>query len=138
MFLTITALAAMVVVAQVANSNPTAPDEDFVTCGGHRAPTCADCYLRTGSREYGASWCRGECKWNAATSTCIFVCMDNFEYCHTAKLDCEQEFVKKNCKKHCNLCPKVCNDNGSWCELGKPDCSTKPAQENCAKYCGLC
>ena len=32
-------------------------------------------------------------------------CKDKIEACQTAQLDCEQDFVKTNCQKHCNLCP---------------------------------
>merc|ERR1719464_2416823 len=31
-----------------------------VLCGGHRAPTCADC-----PQGHGSSWCNGDCIWKA-------------------------------------------------------------------------
>ena len=63
-------------------------------------------------------------------------CKDKIEACQTAQLDCEQDFVKTNCQKHCNLCQ--CKNIGAWCDKGKPDCTTTFAKENCAKYCGIC
>jgi len=67
-------------------------------------------------------------------------CKDSFEECHTTQWDCEQDFVKKNCQKHCNLCQPgyYCKDEASWCEQAKPNCSITLAQEKCAKYCGQC
>ena len=36
-----------------------------VVCGGHKAPTCADC-----PQGNGAAWCNGECRWDSSTSQC--------------------------------------------------------------------
>lgn len=37
-----------------------------VSCGGHYAPTCADC-----PGGFGASYCNGVCRWDDATSQCV-------------------------------------------------------------------
>lgn len=36
-----------------------------VRCGGHSAPTCADC-----PNGNGAAWCNGECEWDYKTHSC--------------------------------------------------------------------
>ena len=37
-----------------------------VSCGGHYAPTCAEC-----PQGNGAAWCNGECKWSYNTNECL-------------------------------------------------------------------
>jgi len=44
--------------------------DPVINCGGHTAPTCSDCPYQNG-RNYGESWCNGECSWDTMTETCI-------------------------------------------------------------------
>ena len=37
-----------------------------VSCGNHRAPTCADC-----PQGHGAAWCNGECTWHGRENMCV-------------------------------------------------------------------
>ena len=42
------------------------PPIDGVSCGGHSAPTCAEC-----PRGNGAGWCNGQCDWDYTESVCF-------------------------------------------------------------------
>ena len=55
-------------------SPPSSPATPDVLCGGHRAETCALCPFSDGTingENYGASWCSGDCSWDAATNICM-------------------------------------------------------------------
>ena len=41
-----------------------------VLCGGHRAPTCAECPITGSGGWAGSAWCNGDCIWDSATSSC--------------------------------------------------------------------
>ena len=38
-----------------------------VSCGSHRADSCALCPFDSQGNDYGAGWCNGECQWRALT-----------------------------------------------------------------------
>ena len=55
-------------------SPPSSPATPDVLCGGHRAETCALCPFSDGTingANYGASWCNGDCSWDAANNNCM-------------------------------------------------------------------
>lgn len=64
-------------------------------------------------------------------------CQNLQTWCEAAKPDCEQVFVKDQCKKYCGLCP-ACKNKATWCDAAKPDCDTEIAKENCQKFCRIC
>ena len=41
-------------------------DLGLVSCGGHFAASCDLC-----PQGWGASWCNGDCAWDASTASCI-------------------------------------------------------------------
>ena len=44
----------------------TDPPINGVSCGGHSAPTCAEC-----PQGNGAVWCNGQCGWDYTNSVCF-------------------------------------------------------------------
>lgn len=46
-------------------SVPEAVEKDTVSCGNHRAATCADC-----PQGNGPDWCNGDCSWSWSNSNC--------------------------------------------------------------------
>lgn len=128
---------------------PTIPPPPPVDCGGHEAPTCAECPKGEGSK-----WCNGDCEWvspegfcrgrgccRALTAECG-ACSEGItvdEYCkkkpHTA--GCPVPMV--DCGGHqaptCAGCPKGqgskwCNGDCEWSDgvcRGKPCCRAATA-----------
>lgn len=74
------------------------------------------------------------------------VCKDLINYCHVYKPYCKHEdysdFVKVNCKKTCDLCPKACFDRVSYCHVIKNRCNDpvigSSVRRFCARTCVVC
>jgi len=49
-----------------------------VTCGGHRAKTCAKCPYNESKKYMGKHWCNGECNWAEETQTCLNAPVDQW------------------------------------------------------------
>jgi len=120
----------------------------LVSCGGHKAKTCADC-----PQGNGASWCNGDCSWsqNKCTKkgiTSSGKCIDLHSNCPGWTKHCESKefkvFMQKNCKKSCGLCGitvQACEDKNQNCPGWKHHCSGKFftfMKNNCKKTCGYC
>ncbi|XP_078358171.1 serine protease 33-like isoform X2 [Oculina patagonica] len=73
-------------------------------------------------------------------------CEDRYHNCKPYKPYCKHEdykkWVKNNCKKTCDLCPKECLDRVSYCKVIKKRCRDKIIGKSmryyCAKTCGVC
>eukprot|EP00930_Biecheleria_cincta_P094967 TRINITY_DN867_c0_g1_i1.p1 TRINITY_DN867_c0_g1~~TRINITY_DN867_c0_g1_i1.p1 ORF type:complete len:1009 (-),score=191.53 TRINITY_DN867_c0_g1_i1:171-3095(-) len=55
-------------VRESGQSGPVPPMETTISCGGHRAATCADC-----PNGWGAAWCNGDCTWTSEGCTLAVV-----------------------------------------------------------------
>ena len=75
-----------------------------VSCGSHRAPTCAAC-----PSGHGASWCNGACVWNSVSSSCENPA-ESIEAGKTAKQDIEEEVSNIRLALHIDKDGKV----GLW------------------------
>lgn len=73
-------------------------------------------------------------------------CVDTYPSCDIYKPYCEHpdyvDWVKDNCKKSCDLCPKECIDRVSYCDAIKNRCTdpliASSMEHYCAKTCGVC
>lgn len=73
-----------------------------VSCGGHYAPSCAEC-----PQGYGAAWCNGECKWENGA------CVDRLVGCSDATTNNECTTTSEDCSWNTwtNLCRQKLSDD---------------------------
>merc|ERR1719186_141778 len=112
--------------------------EGEVSCGGHKAITCADC-----PQGHGSSWCNGVCEWNTTLETCqekpkpkvvcgiVNVDCYKYEESYRGKVnktvngyDCKKWSSDKNhfgSHRNHNFCRNTYWDGRFWCYTTEPN-----------------